>query len=193
MRFVRHETAPDHSGDEPLLIDVRDLRGPGHAAVSKHRHPVRYAEDFLEVVRNEDDSEPIRAQSFNRCEEDVDPVLIEHSGRLVENENARIDGDGLGYLHHLLLSDAKGCDNVLRRDRDAKLLEHLPCASSYQAAIDDADSAPGKPAEKDIFFRRKAGASDSSWWMTTTPAASASRGDRKRRASPSTTSWPPSG
>ena len=156
MRFVGHETAPDHSGDEPLLIDFRDLRGPGHAAVSKHRHLVRYAEDFLEVVRNKDDSEPLRAQPFNRCEEDVDPVLIEHSGRLVENENARIDGDGLGYLHHLLLSDAKGCDNVLRRDRNAKLLEHLPRTSAHQATIDDAKSFSRKPAEEDIFFRRKA-------------------------------------
>ena len=156
MRFVRHETAPDHSGDEPLLIDFRDLRGPGHAAVSKHRHLVRYAEDFLEVVRNEDDTDPIRPQTFNRCEEDVDPILIEHSGRLVENENARIDGDGLGYLHHLLLSDAKGCDNVLRRDRNAKLLEHLPRTSAHQATIDDAKSFSRKPAEEDILFRREA-------------------------------------
>ena len=72
VRFVGRETAPDHSGDEPILIDVRDLRGPGHAAVPKHRHLVCDAEDFLEVVRNEDDSEPLRAQAFDRGEQDVD-------------------------------------------------------------------------------------------------------------------------
>ena len=108
------------------------------------------------MVRDKDDPEPLRAQPFNRCEEDVDPVLIEYGSRLVENENARVSQDRFGDLHHLLLSDAEGCDNVLRRDRDAQLLEHLPRASSYQAAIDDAESVPGKPAEKDIFFSRKA-------------------------------------
>ena len=155
MRFVGHETAPDHSGNEPVLIDFRDLRGPSHAAVSKHRHLVCDTEDFLEVVRNEDDSDPLRPQPFNRCEEDVDPVLIEHGGRLVEDENARISQDRFGDLHHLLLSDAEGCDNVLRRDRDAQLLEHLPRVSSHQAAIDDAESVPGKSAKENIFFRRE--------------------------------------
>ena len=156
MRFVGHETAPDHSRNEPILIDFRDLRGPGHAAVSKHRHLVCDTEDFLEVVRDKDDSEPLRAQPFNRCEEDVDPVLIEYGGWFVENENARISQDRFGDLHHLLLSDAEGCDNVLRRDRDAQLFEHLSRASSHQAAIDDAESVPGKSAKENIFFRRKA-------------------------------------
>ncbi len=155
MRFVGHETAPDHSRDEPVLIDIPHLRRPGHAPVSKHRHLVRDTETFLEVVRDKDDSEPLRAQPFNRCEEDVDPVLIEYGGRLVENENARIGQDRFGDLHHLLLSDAEGCDNVLRRDRDAQLLEHPPRASSDQAAIDDAESVPGKSAKENIFFRRE--------------------------------------
>ena len=56
---------------------------------------------------------PLRAQPFDRCEEDVDPVLIEHGGRLVENENARIDRDRLGDLHHLLLRDAERADGAL--------------------------------------------------------------------------------
>ena len=86
----------------------------------------------------------------------MDPVLIEYGGRLVEDENARIRQDRFGDLHHLLLSDAKGCYNILRRDRDAQLLEHLPRASTYQTAIDDAESVPGKSAKENIFFRRKA-------------------------------------
>ena len=36
-----------------------------------------------------------------------------------------------------------------------KLLEHLPRAGSHQAPIDDAESVSGKPAEENIFFRRK--------------------------------------
>jgi hypothetical protein len=54
-----------------------------------------------------------------------------------------------------LLSDAEGSDNLLRLDRDAQLLEHLPRVSSYQAAIEDAESVPGKSAKENIFLRRE--------------------------------------
>src|ERR1700748_1505592 len=110
------KTAPYHSCNEPILIDVRNPGGSGHAAISEHRDLICDTEDFLEVVRNEENAEPLRAQPFNRREEDLDPVLVEHGGWFVEHEHARIDGDRLGDLHHLLLSDAEGCDGVLRRD-----------------------------------------------------------------------------
>ena len=51
----------------------------------------------------------------------------------------------------------------------------------------------GNRPRKIFSSAERLGASDNSWWMTTTPAESASRGERKRRASPSTISWPPSG
>ena len=47
-------------------------------------------------------------------------------------------------------------DNVLRRHRDAQLLEHLRRSGSHHATIDDAKSSSRKPAKKNIFFRRKA-------------------------------------
>ena len=85
------------------------------------------------------------------------PCFVEHCGWPVENKNARIGQDRFGDLDHLLLSDAKSCDNGTRRDRNAQLLKQLTRMISDQAAINDAEGVSGKPTEENILFRREAG------------------------------------
>ncbi len=107
-------------------------------------------------------AKPPGAEPVHRREENLDAILIEHGGWLVQNENARINRDGLRDLHHLLLRDAEVSDNVLRRNSDAKLLEHLRRSGSHQSPIDDAKNFSRKPAKKKFSSAERLGASDNS-------------------------------
>ena len=53
--------AADHPTDQPVLIDVVDRCVAGDAAVAQDRNPIGDPEYFFEMMRDEDDAEPLTA------------------------------------------------------------------------------------------------------------------------------------
>ncbi len=75
-------------------------------SVAEHRDAIGDPEDLFEMVRDENDPQPLGAKPIHRVEQRLDPVLIEHGRRLVENQDLGFDRNGLRDLDHLLLRDA---------------------------------------------------------------------------------------
>ena len=102
---------PAHHPLDELLL--RQLGGKGAAdelPVSKHGDPVREPVDLLQPVGDVHDSPVLALQLSHQGEEGFHVVGVQGAGRLVHDENARVQPDGLGDLDELLHGDGKILD-----------------------------------------------------------------------------------
>ena len=83
------QLAADHELCELASGHVLGQHGGDGAAGADHRDGVGDAEHLIELVADEDDSDPLRRQIAERVEQVVDLLRHEHGGRLVEDEDAR--------------------------------------------------------------------------------------------------------
>ena len=100
-----------HRGEERLgvgmlhpLVDVRRRADLHHLPEVHHEHPVAHVLDHVEIVGDEDVGEPELAP---QGEEEVQHLrlhrLVEGGHRLVEDQQARLEGEGAGDVHPLAL------------------------------------------------------------------------------------------
>ena len=85
------EIAADHQADQRILGRVGDAPFADRRAVAQHEVAVGEGEDFVELVRDEDDALALIAQAANDAVEIVDFLARERGGRLVEDHH-------LGFL-----------------------------------------------------------------------------------------------
>ena len=115
------DAAADHQGHD-LLARGRAV-GPAArvAPVAQHHEPVGDLFHFLDEVRDVDDGVAVRLQPAHQLEQALDVLAAEAAGGLVEDEDARADGEGAGDLDELLLGHGEAADHGVRRDvRDGR-------------------------------------------------------------------------
>ena len=88
------------------------------AAVAVDRAIIRKLGDLVHAVGNEDDRQPFFAQLPQHREDCGDVGGGQRRGRLVEDEELRIAGEGLGDLHHLAARKRQIADPIERMDID---------------------------------------------------------------------------
>ena len=79
----------------------------GDAAVAQHHAAVGERPHLVELVRDEDDAEPLRRHGAQRREQAVDLARRQHGGRLVEDQEAGAAKQRLDDLQPLLLADRR--------------------------------------------------------------------------------------
>ena len=108
--------------------------------------------DLLHAVRDVDDADPARGQAAHGREQLADLRLREGRGRLVHDQHARLRGQRLGHLHHLLLGDAQRLHRRARVEAHAQPLEQR-ARLRHQAAPVHHAAAGRLPAEEDVLGR----------------------------------------
>ncbi len=147
-RVLLLDAAPDHQPYELVLG-----RGGGHladaATVAQNGDPVAEGRDLLQVMGNEDNTHPVRAQLPHDPEELVHFLAGQYGSRLVHDQDTRLKTQRLGDLHHLEPRDAEFAHQDFRRDVHAHTAQQLFRVGLHPLAVDHPE-APGLTAEKDV-------------------------------------------
>lgn len=89
------EFAAHHQSDDLVLVCLSDLeRAPG-LSVPEYRRPIAEGEDLPQAVTDEDDGASLIAKPSEQREQEVDLVLRQRGGRLVECDEPRLGRDHL--------------------------------------------------------------------------------------------------
>ena len=105
---------------------MRDLvprQGAGHPAVAQADDPIGALPDLVQPVRDVDDADPQGTQLADDRQETVGLREREARGRLVHDDEPRLERQGLGDLDHLALGDREVGDRRRRAEVDAEALE----------------------------------------------------------------------
>ena len=102
MRANRLEVASEHRRDKVELVEVGHASRHHRAAVAHHRDPVADLIEFVEPMGDENDRHALGAQATHHVEQHRDLAFIERGGRLVHDDEPRLERDGAGDGHHLL-------------------------------------------------------------------------------------------
>src|ERR1700730_14910024 len=79
--------------------------------------------------------------------------IVQDGSRFIQDEDFRIQGEGLGDLHHLLLGDAQSPDRFCRINPHGQTVQKFECLRPHTFAIHHAEGGNGIVAQKDILLR----------------------------------------
>ena len=146
-----HVRPSDHVGDHLVLGEAFDLVVErGVAAVPQDGHPIRQLEHLLELVTDEDHGDALGAQLSQDAEQVAGLVRGDRRRRLVQEEDPRLQGEGLGDLDQLHLGRAEGGDRPGRRHVESHRL-HPGSRVSVNGCVIDELWKPGRyPLEQDV-------------------------------------------
>ena len=120
---LRHRV-PDHQRREARAVGARGRAVRHLAPGAQHRDAVGDRQHLVQLVRDEDDREPVRREPAQHAEQAVHLLRGEHGGRLVEHQDARAAIEHLEQLEPLLLAD--------REARHAPVRRHVEAAVGHQ-------------------------------------------------------------
>ena len=101
------EVAADHQLDHRVVVDLVALERADQLAVAQHDDAVAGLDDLVQAVRNEDDRDALRLEAGDDLEQLLGLGERQARGRLVEDDEARVEAQRLGDLDHLLLRRAR--------------------------------------------------------------------------------------
>ena len=129
---------------------------PHHFAVTKNHVAVSDPLDLLELVADEKDGLAVALQHLNDPEELLDFLQRESRGRLVHNDDPRIDGQRPGDRDQVLAGHSEiaqpGIDVEVA---DADLAQRLARLTRCRSPVDPAPAIAWRMAEKDVLSHRQ--------------------------------------
>ena len=171
------DAAAEHSSDHPLDREVGDRSGSDELPVAQHRHVVGQRLHVAEDVRDVDDRLAVGGQPADQLEEPRRLPRGERCGRLVEDDDARVELQRLRDLHELALAGREALDRRVGRQVQADLAPAArPCARRAPAGRSIPPRLRGIRVMKMFSAIERLEKRLSSWWMKAKPARSASRG-----------------
>src|SRR5262249_45092439 len=129
--------APDHTPDRRRRrqLGARGSRDP--ATVAQDGDAIGDLEDLLHAVRDEEDGHALLTQVGDDAKEAVHLVRREGGGRLIHDEDAYVEGDGLGDLDRLLLGEGQTARRLPDVESDVEAAQHLCRLPLHAAAVDE--------------------------------------------------------
>ena len=148
------EFSPDDQIDDLLDVRLADEPLGDVATLVQHHDAVADHEQVLQPVGDQNDADALRADRANEVEHRVDLGDRERGGRLVHDEDERIERDRAPDRDALALAAGKVLDLEPRaRHADAEMLEHLRGLGVHLALVHErhAEDAPERlAAEQEV-------------------------------------------
>jgi len=155
VRIPLGEPAAHHHLDDRIL----GQRGGGGLAdeptVPEHGHAVGDLEDLLQPVRDVDHRLARGPQLPDHPEQALALGVGQRAGRLIHDDDARVERQGLGDLDHLLLADAERPDPGGGRGRHAEPRQEPLRARVEPLPGDVAEPCHGLTPEEDVLGDRQ--------------------------------------
>ena len=104
----------NHHGDDLVAVGLLGVDAADVLAVAQHRQPVGDLKDLLHAVGDVNDAHALGRESANHPEQLLRLRLGDGRGRFVHDQYARVQGNRLGDLHHLLFAHAQRLQRPLR-------------------------------------------------------------------------------
>ena len=185
---------PDHVADEVGGGQV--ARGGGHdvAPVAEHRRAVAQLEDLVEAVADEQDRDAAVAQPADDAEQPLDLVGGQRRGRLVEDQDARLDRERLRDLDELLVGHRQAADRGAGRRTGRRAPGTAPSPGGATRPSRGGRTGPDGAWPMNTFSATdRSGKRRGSWWTTAMPRARACAGPEMTVSTPSSRIVPLSG
>ena len=147
--------AADHAADGRGRRQLGARRGRDPAAVAQDRDAVGDLEDLFHAVGDEEDRHALLAQGVHDAEELLHLVRREGGGRLVHDQDAHVEGDGLGDLDGLLLGEGQPAGRLADVEPHVEPGEDLARLALHPAPVDDL--AAVAVADEDVLGDREVG------------------------------------
>ena len=138
---------------------VRSRVGGRHdvAPVAEDGRAVAQLEDLVEAVADEQDRDAAVAQPADDAEQPLDLVGGQRRGRLVEDQDARLDRQRLRDLDELLVGHRQAADRRADVELDVELLEQRLRLPARRAPVEQAEPAGRRVADEDVLGDRQVG------------------------------------
>jgi hypothetical protein len=111
-----YQLAATIAATRPRASSLAQAYSPTRAAVAQHRHAIADVVHLVEEVRDEQDGDALVAQPADEREQRLHFVGVEARGGLVEDQHARIGGDGARHGGELLQAAGSRPRAASRRD-----------------------------------------------------------------------------
>ena len=112
--------ATDHRGHEAARIEFPADVFADELAIAQHRHAIADLVDLVEEMGDEQDGDALVAQAADQREQRFDFLRVEARGRLVEDQHARIGGDGARHGGELLQGGGQAARELRHVEFDAE-------------------------------------------------------------------------
>ena len=147
----------NHELDQPGLGDGAHRLRAHTFAVAQHGDPIGQGENFLQPVRNVDDTHAAGAQLPHHGKQPLLFAIGQRGGGLVHDDDARAGTDGAGDFDQLLLGHRKRTNLGVRGDGGTDAGEQLFGALAARPPVNPPCGPGGLQPEPDIFRDREVG------------------------------------
>ncbi len=139
LRIAAFQITIDHLADDIVFLDLARIaiKRCYSATIAQHRDLVSYFTNFIELVRNQDRSDALRAKLAQQCQQGRTISFVEACRRLIKDQKAHTLGKRLGNFNKLLFADTNIRHQSIRRFRQANLLQKRLCAAMHLAAVNN--------------------------------------------------------
>ena len=129
---------------------------PNHFAVTKNHVAVSDPLDLLELVADEKDGLAVALQQLDDTEKLLDFLQRESRGRLVHNDDPRVDGQRPGDRDQMLAGHSEIAQPSIDVEMaDANLAQRLARLARCRSPVDPAPAIAWRVAEKDVLSHRQ--------------------------------------
>ncbi len=149
------EVAPDHAAHQVVLGHPVDRFTRDQRSVPQGGDPPADLEDLLQAVRDEQDGGALFAQGAYDTEEAGDLAAGQRGGRLVHDQDAGVERQGLGDLDDLLVGDRQTACGLLRVEVDAQAAHQILGRGVHPPVVDPAEGPPRLAAHEDVLGDRQ--------------------------------------
>ena len=148
---------PDHRGNDRALRQALDRGGQHALAVAQHGHAIGESDDLVQAVRGVDDRDARLRELSHDLEQGLAFRRRERGGRLVHDQDPRVERQRLGDLDQLLLADPELRDATLRVDLDAEPLQQCARGLHDAPVVDEGPEDQRLAAKEDVLGRGQFG------------------------------------
>jgi hypothetical protein len=146
----------DHHAHQLVLRRARKQALAHHLPVAEDRVAICDAVDLVELVADEEEGLACALQELDEQEQLLDLLGRKGGGRLVHDDDARVDRHGARDSDQMLVGDAEiaqaGAGVDMRR---AHRVEHFARLGAHGAPVDQAETVLRRVAEENVFGNRQ--------------------------------------
>ncbi len=115
----------DHHVDNRVLGHTLNVPGAHVLPIAQHRDPVANLEDLLKAMGDEDHAQPLGLEVAHDVKQRGHLGLGQRRRGLIHDDDARLDRQRLGDLHHLLFGHLEITNSGRRRQVNAQQIQQL--------------------------------------------------------------------